>query len=137
MRTVLLLASIALSRVASAEQCPTDFDAFIGEFQSSAEFQIAHWKRPLAYQYLEASANAEPKPVEVAVTEENAGEFAGVEFPSAAQRAQEKLQQTVTAPDPKTRVVRVWLEDSDLEIKYVFEQTAACWELIRVEDTVL
>jgi hypothetical protein len=133
----LLLASVALSRVASAEQCPADFDEFIGAFETSAEFQIEHWKRPLTYRYLEASANAEPQTVEVAVTLENAGEFAGVEFPSAAQRAQEKLEKTVTAPDPKTRVVRLSLEHSDFEITYVFQQTAACWELARVEDAAL
>lgn len=136
MRALGLVASIALIRVASAEQCPAAFDEFIGAFESSAGFQVAHSKYPLTYRYMDADATEEPKPVQVAVTRENLGEFAGVQFPSSAQRAQESLQQAVTEPDAQTRVVRLWLPDSDFEIKYVFKKTPACWELTQVEDGV-
>jgi hypothetical protein len=137
MRSILIFASLALTRVAFADQCPADFDAFIGAFESSAEFQVAHSKYPLTYRYLDHDSNGELKAVEVAVTRENLGEFAGVQFPASAQRAQENLQQAVTTPDAKTREVRLWLPDSDFEIKYVFKKTAACWELTRVEDGAL
>jgi predicted protein tyrosine phosphatase len=130
---MLILASFALARVASADQCPADFDKFIQSFES-AEFQVAHSKYPLSYRYMDHDSNGELKAVEVAVTRENLGEFAGVQFPSSAQRAQENLQQAITASDAGTRVVRLWLPDSDFEIKYVFKKAAACWELIRVED---
>ncbi|HEY5809993.1 MAG TPA: hypothetical protein VIT67_18615 [Povalibacter sp.] len=134
MRALLLLASVLLTRVASADQCPTDFDKFIEAFESSAEFQVAHSKYPLTYRYMDHDAAGELKAVQVAVTRENLGEFAGVQFPSAAQRAQENLKQEVAVPDAKTREVRLWLPDSDFEIKYVFKKTSACWELTRVED---
>lgn len=137
MRAIVLVASLGLSGVAAAEQCPADFDEFIAAFETSAEFQVAHWKRPVKYQYLEAGAEDEPKRIEVAVTLENAGEYAGIEFPSTAAREQESLQTIVSAPDPKTRVVRLVLPDSDFQIDYEFKQTAACWELARVEDMSL
>lgn len=134
MRSLLLLTSIALTGVAAADQCPADFDKFIGAFESSAEFQVAHSKYPLAYRYMDHDSNGDLKAVEVAVTRENLGEFAGVQFPSAPQRAQENLQQKISTPDAKTREVRLWLPDSDFEIKYIFKKTTACWELTRVED---
>lgn len=134
MRFLLLLASVALIRVASADQCPADFDKFIQSFESSAEFQVAHSKYPLSYRYMDHDANGDLKAVEGTVTRESLGEFAGVRFPSSAQRTQENLQQAVMTPDAETRVVRLWLPDSDFEIKYVFKKAAACWELTRVED---
>lgn len=133
-RSLLLLTSFALTSVAVADQCPADFDEFIGAFESSAEFQVAHSKYPLSYRYMDHDSNGELKAVEVAVTRENLGEFAGVQFPSAAQRTQENLQQKVAAPEARTREVRVWLPNSDFEIKYVFKKTSACWELTGVED---
>ncbi|MFC4314085.1 hypothetical protein ACFPN2_33740 [Steroidobacter flavus] len=136
MRAIFLVASVALMRVATAEQCPAGFEEFIGAFESSAEFQVAHSKYPLSYRYLDVDSGGEPKSVQVAVTRDNLGEFAAVQFPSSAQRAQESIQQAVTAPNAKTRIVRLWLENSDFEIKYVFEKTSACWQLIRVEDGV-
>ena len=133
MRALLLLASVLFTRVASADPCPADFDEFIEAFES-AEFQVAHSKYPLSYRYMDHDATGELKAIQVAVTRENLGEFAGVQFPSSAQRAQENLQQAVASPDAKTREVRLWVPDSDFEIKYVFKKAAACWELIRVED---
>jgi hypothetical protein len=130
----ILLASFVLTRVAYADQCPADFDKFIGAFESSAEFQVGHSKYPMSYRYMDHDSTGELKAVEVAVTRENLGEFAGVQFPSSAQRTQENLNQEVAAPDAHTREVRLWLPDSDFEIKYVFKKTAACWELTRVED---
>jgi hypothetical protein len=133
-RALFLLACVLLTRVASAGQCPADFEEFIEAFESSAEFQVAHSKYPLSYRYMDHDATGELKAIQVAVTRENLGEFAGVQFPSSAQRAQENLQQAVASPDAKTREVRLWVPDSDFEIKYFFSQTSACWELIRVED---
>ncbi len=49
MRAIGLVASIALIGVASADQCPAAFQEFIGAFESSAEFQVAHSKYPLTY----------------------------------------------------------------------------------------
>lgn len=136
MRAIGLVALVALTRVASAEQCPAAFEEFIGVFESSAEFQVAHSKYPLAYQYMDTDATGEPKRVQVAVTRENLGEFSGVQFPSSAQRTQESIQRAISAPDAQTRVVRLWLESSDFEIKYVFKKTSACWEMTRVDDGV-
>lgn len=134
MRSILILASSALTRVAAADQCPADFETFIGAFESSAEFRVAHSKYPVSYRYMDHDSNGELKSIEVAVTRENLGEFAGVQFPSSAQRAQENLHQAVATPDAKTREVRLWVPDSDFEIKYIFKKTSACWELTRVED---
>jgi len=135
-RAIGLVASVALIGLASAEQCPANFDEFIGAFESSAEFQMAHSKYPVTFRYMDTYVEGEPKAFQVEVGPENLAEYGPVQFPSPAQRALESIQQAVVSPNDRTRVVRLWIESSDFQIKYTFRQTSDCWELTRVDDGV-
>lgn len=137
-----LLVTVALMIGPAAAQAPaacpsTDFKAFLAAFQDDVAVQKAFTARPLQSEANQENPDANGEPY-INVTKMLDGD--AIEFPvmgTAVQLRQEKLKLEVTRQDPAEAEIKIFLDDTDYQIRYFFKKTASCWQLYRMANDSL
>ncbi|OWJ67158.1 hypothetical protein [Inquilinus limosus] len=119
---------------AAAPACPsTDIDAFLKAFIDDVAVQRAFTAQPLHDQYVDATADPEPRPV-TQMLSEPALTFPVI--PTRNERATLGLEQTWLERGDQRAVLRLAKPDTDLQLTYVFRKQG-CWQLVERQDDSL
>lgn len=133
-----LLLAAGIGAAAQAEAagpaCPsTDIDAFLKAFIDDVAVQRAFTAQPLRDQYVDATADPEPRPV-TQMLSEPALTFPVI--PTRSERATLGLEARWLERGETRAVLRLAKPDSDLQLTYTFDRQA-CWRLVeRVDDSL-
>uniref|UniRef100_UPI0031D9B350 hypothetical protein n=1 Tax=Inquilinus sp. TaxID=1932117 RepID=UPI0031D9B350 len=119
---------------AAGPACPsTDIDAFLKAFIDDVAVQRAFTAQPLRDQYVDATADPEPRPV-TQMLSEPALTFPVI--PTRSERATLGLEARWLERGETRAVLRLAKPDSDLQLTYTFDRQA-CWRLVeRVDDSL-
>lgn len=132
---LLLAAGIGAAAPAIAgPACPsTDIDAFLKAFIDDVAVQRAFTAQPLKDQYVDNTAEPEPRPV-TQMLSEPALTFPVI--PTRGERATLGLEARWLERGAARAVLRLAKPDSDLQFTYIFDKQV-CWRLVeRVDDSL-
>jgi hypothetical protein len=133
---LLLAAGIGAAAPAEAAgpACPsTDIDAFLRAFIDDVAMQRAFTAQPLKDQYVDNTAEPEPRPV-TRMLSEPALTFPVI--PTRGERATLGLEARWLERGAARAVLRLAKPDSDLQLTYTFDRQT-CWRLVeRVDDSL-
>lgn len=120
--------------VAAGPACPSaDLDAFLKVFLNDVAVQRAFTAQPLRDQYVDNTAEPEPRPV-TQMLSEPALTFPVI--PTRSERATLGLEQTWLERGDQRAVLRLVKPDTDLQLTYVFRKRG-CWQLVERQDDSL
>ncbi|WP_155628501.1 hypothetical protein [Burkholderia territorii] len=115
--------------------CPSgEFETFARKFASRISIQSHFTRWPVAVTSIDAAAQPEPKPVTKQVTENK------MPFPLMMdmERARREGKLVRIAQDSKTTGhVDYSGSDSDKKVRYLFQRSESCWQLVAIDDQSL
>lgn len=116
--------------------CPeSDFSSFLQKFANDNATQRAFTHSPLMYISMDIHAEPEPEPVIRALAE---SEVSFPVMPLDQERKDKSLQLVVIRQDSTRARVKLFKDDSDYLVYYVFRRDKnECWELVEVDDQSL
>ncbi|KGC06968.1 hypothetical protein [Burkholderia cepacia] len=115
--------------------CPaSELGAFVKAFSGRISIQARFTRWPLAVTDIDAAARPEPKPVTRHVTEQKASYPLMMDIERA--RREGKVVR-VTQDDKTTGHVEYAGSDNDHKIRYRFQRSRSCWQLVAIDDQSL
>jgi hypothetical protein len=127
-----LIALLLTASIAHAQNCSKDFDAFLAQFESSAEFQRRNTRFPVSSVRTDRAMGAEAKTVFHTINSPADAKYPDVVFPTPATQAAAPLRQRIKKGSG-ARFVQL-IKPAGGSLTFTFEMSAGCWQLIKFED---
>jgi hypothetical protein len=134
-RVVALILLLLPFSVNADQSCPKNSQDFLIDFQNNHEFQVAHISYPLAYSYVNANAEPEPKKIQVSIL--SADEVKSKKPPSYPKPNEINsipLKQTIINTTTGSLIVNFTKPDTDYSFEYIFTNKNNCWQLSEIND---
>ncbi|WP_175883379.1 hypothetical protein [Burkholderia sp. BCC0044] len=115
--------------------CPaSELGAFVNAFSGRISIQARFTRWPLAVTHVDAAARPEPKPVTRQVTEKKASYPLMMDIERA--RREGKVVR-ITQDNKTTGQVEYAGSDNGRKIRYLFQRSRSCWQLVAIDDQSL
>ena len=119
----------------SAVTCPSqDFNTFLQAFANDVRLQKAFVADPLQSDFVDATAEPEPRPVTRMLT---ASQLHFPLMPDAQQQVRDSLETRQITLNATQASVKLVAEGTDHQIRFFFKRTGGCWQLYHIANDSL